>query len=62
MPSPKTGAQSGKYASFDPDSNPTLMAFYEETGYEMECEKISGRQFESPEDHSEFISRGDAKS
>ena len=34
------------------------MAFYEETGYEMECEKISGRQFESPEDHSEFMSRG----
>jgi hypothetical protein len=50
--------QSGKYASFDPDSNPTLMAFYEETDYEMECIQICGRKFESLEAHTEFINSG----
>jgi hypothetical protein len=47
--------QSGKYASFDPDSNPTLMAFYEETDYEILCEKISGQKFDTLDDHTTFI-------
>jgi DNA-directed RNA polymerase subunit RPC12/RpoP len=53
--------QNGKYTSFDPDTNPTLKVFYEETDYEMECEKICGRKFESLEDHTEFLSKSGCK-
>lgn len=50
--------QNGRNASFDPDTNPALKVFYEETDYEMECEKICGRRFETCEDHTEFIKKG----
>ena len=28
-------------------ANPTLKAFYEETGYEMQCDKICGQAFKT---------------
>ena len=53
--------QKGNYASFDPDNNPTLKAFYEETGFEMECSRICGKQFHSPEEHPEYLNNGGCK-
>jgi hypothetical protein len=51
----------GKSASFDPGSDLTLKAFYEETDYEMQCEKICGQQFQTVEEHTEFIKNGGCK-
>ncbi len=48
----------GKSASFDVHNDPTLMAFYEETGYEMECQSICGKRFDTLEAHTEFIRNG----
>jgi len=50
--------QVGKSASFDPENDPFLKAFYEETDYEMQCDKICGRRFESLEEHTEFVKNG----
>ena len=50
--------QTGKPASFDPDKSITLKAFYEETDYEIMCEKICNRRFKSPDEHTEFIENG----
>jgi len=36
-------------------------AFYEETDYEMQCNKICGQQFNSLEEHTEFIKKGGCK-
>ena len=47
--------QTGKSASFDPDKDLTLKAFYEETDYEMQCDKICGQQFKTLDDHTEFV-------
>ncbi len=48
----------GKPASFDPTTDPTLKVFYEETDYELQCEKICGRRFETLEEHTEFVENG----
>ena len=48
----------GKSASFDPTADPTLKVFYEETDYEIECEKICDRRFDTLEDHTDFIKNG----
>ena len=46
-------------ASFsDPVTEKILKAFYEATGYEMECFKISGKRFKTIDDHTEFIENG----
>ena len=34
------------------------MKFYEETDYEMECEKICEKKFKTVEEHTEFIKNG----
>ncbi len=49
------------YASFDPDNNLTLKAFYEETDFEMECSRICGQQFKTPEEHTEYLKNGGCK-
>lgn len=51
----------GKTAPYDPESSPTLKAFYEETDYEMMCDKICGRKFFSMEEHSRYIEEGGCK-
>lgn len=51
----------GKSASFEPDNDPTLLAFYKESDYELQCEKICGRRFDSLEDHTEFLKTGGCK-
>ena len=42
----------------DPESEKILNAFLEVSNYEMECSKICGKQFESVEEHSEYIMSG----
>ncbi len=51
----------GKAAPYDPESNETLKVFFEETDYEMQCDKICGRSFDSLDEHSEFIKNGGCK-
>ena len=50
--------QTGKTASFDPGTNHTLNAFYEETNYEMQCDKICGQRFRTLDEHTKFIKKG----
>ena len=50
--------QIGKDASFDPATDPSLKAFYEETEYKMECEEICGLRFKSLDEHTDFIKNG----
>ena len=51
----------GKSANYDPNTDFTLNAFYEETDYEMQCDKICGRRFETMEEHTEFLKNGGCK-
>jgi len=39
--------ETGKSANYDPNTDPTLKAFYEETDYEIQCEKICGQRFQN---------------
>ena len=41
--------------------NDRLKVFYEETDYEMQCDKICGQSFETLDEHSEFIKNGGCK-
>ena len=50
--------QNYKMSFSDPRTEKILLAFYEATGYEMECSKICGRRFETMNDHTEFIKNG----
>jgi hypothetical protein len=54
-------AQTGKSASFDPGTDLTLKAFYKETDYEMQCEKICGQRFKTIDEHTEFLKNGGCK-
>ena len=53
--------QTGKSASFDPGTDLTLKAFFEETDYEMQCDKICGQRFETLDEHTEFVKNGGCK-
>ncbi|MEA3462769.1 MAG: C-GCAxxG-C-C family (seleno)protein, partial [Bacteroidota bacterium] len=53
--------QTGKSANYDPSTDLTLNAFYEETDYEMQCDKICGQRFETIEEHTEFLKNGGCK-
>lgn len=53
--------QTGKPASYDPVTNMTLQVFYEETDYEIMCEKICGRRFDTLDEHTEFVESGGCK-
>jgi hypothetical protein len=50
-----------KTASFDPNTDPTLKIFFEETDYELECEKICGQGFNTLDDHTDFLKKGGCK-
>ena len=50
-----------KYIMNDPVSQETQEAFYEVSDYEMMCEKIKGKKFESVEEHTEYIKQGGCK-
>lgn len=50
--------QTGKSSFNNPKATDTLKAFYAATGNEILCRKISGRCFETIDDHSEFIKNG----
>ena len=51
----------GKPANYDPSTDLTLKAFYEETDYEIQCDKICGRSFETLDEHTEFLKNGGCK-
>ncbi len=53
--------ETGKSANYDPNTDLTLKAFYEETDYEMQCDKICGQRFNSLEEHTEFVKKGGCK-
>ena len=50
--------KTGKPASFDPGTDLTLKAFYEETDYEMQCTRICGKRFNTLDEHTEFVKNG----
>jgi hypothetical protein len=50
--------QKYKYAMSDPVLDKILNVFYEQTDYEMECKEITGKQFRSVAEHTEFIKNG----
>jgi len=51
----------GKSANYDPNTDHTLKTFYEETDYEMQCDKICGQSFETLDEHTEFLKKGGCK-
>ncbi len=51
----------GKPTPYDPESNDTLKIFYEETGYEMMCDKLCGQRFNTVDEHTEFLNKGGCK-
>jgi hypothetical protein len=53
--------QTGKSANIDPNTDLTLKAFYEETDYEMQCDKICGQRFNTLDEHTEFLKKGGCK-
>lgn len=48
----------GKSAPYTPDNNKYLKAFQEETDYEIECNCITGKKFNSIDEHTDFIVGG----
>ena len=46
---------------YDPDKSDTLKVFYEETDYEMMCDKLCGQKFTSLDEHTEFLKKGGCK-
>ena len=53
--------KTGKSANYDPSTDLTLKAFYEETDYEMQCDKICGQRFNTLDEHTEFVKNGGCK-
>lgn len=53
--------ETGKSASYDPATDSTLKIFYEETDFEIQCDKICGRSFNTVDEHTEFIKNGGCK-
>jgi len=47
-----------KSSFFNPYAKQTLKAFQEKTGGELLCHKLTGRHFETIDEHAEFISNG----
>ncbi len=47
-----------KYSLSDPELDKILKAFYDATGFEMECRVITGKTFNSQEEHGAFIEAG----
>lgn len=47
-----------KYSLSDPVLEKTIKTFYDETGFEMECNKICGKKFNSIKEHTDFIKDG----
>ena len=50
--------QEWKYSIDDPINGKVLEAFYQTTNYEMECHNICGKQFDSVNEHTQFIRNG----
>jgi len=53
--------QTGKAPAFNPDEDLALKAFYQETDYEMMCDKICRRRFKTLDEHTDFIKNGGCK-
>ena len=53
------GGKEGVQFSYDnPEATATIERFLESTDYEFECSKITGRRFESVQDHARYIRDG----
>jgi hypothetical protein len=50
-----------KYTLSNPVMEKLINDFYQASDYEMECSKITGKQFEDAEAHSEFMENGGCK-
>ena len=50
--------QTGKSFANNPNTEKILNAFYKETGYEMECDKICGQKHRTLDSHTEYIKKG----
>ena len=50
--------KSFKYSLSDPVTEKILNRFYETTDYEMECQKICKKKFETVKEHTEFVENG----
>ncbi len=50
--------QSGKSGYYNPNIEGILEAFYKATDYEILCHKISGRKFNTIDEHTDFIKTG----
>jgi hypothetical protein len=51
----------GKAASYDPNTDHTLQAFYQETDYEIMCSTISKHSFNTLAEHTAFLENGGCK-
>lgn len=47
-----------KISFSDPNTQKLLLAFYETTDFEMQCSKITGKSFNTIDEHTEFIENG----
>jgi hypothetical protein len=54
-------AEPGKSFYTNPKAREVLEDFYQKTDYEILCSKITGKKFQSVEDHTEFIQNGGCK-
>lgn len=50
--------QEYKYSLSDPELAGLINKFYQASDYEMECCKITRRQFKTPDEHAEFVRNG----
>ncbi len=50
--------QTGKSFTNNPNTEKILNAFYQETSYEMECDKICGQKHRTLGGHTEYIKKG----
>lgn len=53
-----TGKRDMKSEFNDPKAMEIIEKFLESSDYEFECSKITGRKFESPENHSAYLNEG----
>lgn len=53
--------QAGKSTMKNPEAEKILKTFYEETDYEILCDKICGQSFKTLEEHTTFIEDGGCK-
>ena len=54
----KNGTEGIQFAFDNTKASATIERFLESTNYEFECSKITGRKFESVQDHASYLREG----